>query len=157
MAVVGIGIMVGGRLQIGDTLGVAVAVLGILFFGIYAVMLRVGKNIDMTPAVLYGGIIGTLISMAVSMGTGVGLMIPWIEALWCSLLGVVQLGLGSVLFALAAQGVPAVQLTLFALGEPLLAPVWVWLVLGDVPTVATLTGGAILFAALALQISAAKK
>ena len=157
MAVVGIGIMVGGRLQIGDTLGVAVAVLGILFFGVYAVMLRVGKNIDMTPAVLYGGIIGTLISMAVSMGTGVGLMIPWIEALWCSLLGVVQLGLGSVLFALAAQGVPAVQLTLFALGEPLLAPVWVWLVLGDVPTVATLTGGAILFAALALQISAAKK
>lgn len=157
MAVVGIGIMVGGRLQIGDTLGVAVAVLGILFFGIYAVMLRVGKNIDMTPAVLYGGIIGTLISMAVSMGTGVGLMIPWIEALWCSLLGVVQLGLGSVLFALAAQGVPVVQLTLFALGEPLLAPVWVWLVLGDVPTVATLTGGAILFAALALQISAAKK
>jgi drug/metabolite transporter (DMT)-like permease len=111
----------------------------------------------MTPAVLYGGIFGTLISMAVSMGTGVGLMIPWIEALWCSLLGIVQLGLGSVLFALAAQGVPAVQLTLFALGEPLLAPVWVWLMLGNVPTVTTLTGGAVLFAALALQISVTKK
>ncbi|MAF07347.1 MAG: hypothetical protein CL389_05760 [Acidiferrobacteraceae bacterium] len=157
MAVIGIGIMVGGRLHIGDRFGVAVAVLGILFFGVYAVSLRAGKNIDMTPAVLYGGIIGTLISMSVSMGTGVGLVIPLIEVLWCSLLGVVQLGLGSVLFALAAQGVPAVQLTLFALGEPLLAPVWVWLTLGDVPTAATLTGGAILFAALALQISAAKK
>tara|TARA_B100000686_G_scaffold277480_1_gene296973 strand:+ start:5712 stop:6563 length:852 start_codon:yes stop_codon:yes gene_type:complete len=157
MAVAGIAIMVGGRLQVGDTIGVAVAVLGIVFFGIYAVTLRVGKNVDMTPAVLYGGAIGAVVSLSVSIGTGVGLVIPWIEAMWCSLLGVVQLGLGSVLFALAAQGVPAVQLTLFALGEPLLAPVWVWLMLGDLPTAATLTGGAILFAALALQISATKK
>ena len=157
MAILGIGIMVGGRLQIGDTVGVAVAVLGIVFFGVYAVSLRVGKNVDMTPAVFYGGAIGTAVSFSVSIGTGVGLAIPWIEAMWCSLLGVVQLGLGSVLFALAAQGVPAVQLTLFALGEPLLAPVWVWLMLGDVPTVTTLIGGAVLFAALALQVSASRK
>ena len=157
LAILGIGIMVGGRLQIGDTVGVAVAILGIVFFGVYAVSLRVGKNVDMTPAVFYGGAIGTAFSFSVSIGTGVGLAIPWIEAMWCTLLGVVQLGLGSVLFALAAQGVPAVQLTLFALGEPLLAPVWVWLMLGDVPTMTTLLGGAVLFAALALQVSASRK
>lgn len=157
MAILGIGIMVGGRLQIGDTVGVAVAILGIVFFGVYAVSLRIGKNVDMTPAVFYGGAIGTAVSLSASIGTGVGLAIPWIEAMWCSLLGVVQLGLGSVLFALAAQGVPAVQLTLFALGEPLLAPVWVWLMLGDVPTGTTLVGGAVLFAALALQVSASRK
>ena len=157
LAILGIGIMVGGRLQIGDTVGVVVAILGIVFFGVYAVSLRVGKNVDMTPAVFYGGAIGTAVSFSVSIGTGVGLAIPWIEAMWCTLLGVVQLGLGSVLFALAAQGVPAVQLTLFALGEPLLAPVWVWLMLGDVPTMTTLLGGAVLFAALALQVSASRK
>ena len=157
LAVLGIGIMVGGRLQIGDTVGVAVAILGIVFFGVYAVSLRVGKNVDMTPAVFYGGAIGTAVSFSVSIGTGVGLAIPWIEAMWCTLLGVVQLGLGSVLFALAAQGVPAVQLTLFALGEPLLAPVWVWLMLGDLPTMTTFLGGAVLFAALALQVSASRK
>ena len=157
LAILGIGIMVGGRLQIGDTVGVAVAILGIVFFGVYAVSLRVGKNVDMTPAVFYGGAIGTAVSFSVSIGTGVGLAIPWIEAMWCTLLGVVQLGLGSVLFALAAQGVPAVQLTLFALGEPLLAPVWVWLMLGDVPTMTTLLGGAVLFAALALQVSTSRK
>ena len=157
LAILGIGIMVGGRLQIGDTLGVAVAILGIVFFGIYAVSLRVAKNVDMTPAVFFGGAIGTAVSFSVSIGTGVGLVIPWIEAMWCTLLGVVQLGLGSVLFALAAQGVPAVQLTLFALGEPLLAPLWVWLMLDDLPTMTTLIGGAVLFAALALQVSASRK
>ena len=157
LAILGIGIMVGGRLQIGDTVGVAVAIVGIVFFGIYAVSLRVGKNVDMTPAVFFGGAIGTVASFTVSIGTGAGLVIPWIEAMWCTLLGVVQLGLGSVLFALAAQGVPAVQLTLFALGEPLLAPLWVWLMLDDLPTMTTLIGGAVLFAALALQVSASRK
>ena len=138
-------------------MGVAVAILGIVFFGVYAVSLRVGKNVDMTPAVFYGGAIGTTVSFSISIGTGVGLAIPWIEAMWCTLLGVVQVGLGSVLFALAAQGVPAVQLTLFALGEPLLAPLWVWLMLDNLPTMTTLIGGAVLFAALALQVSASRK
>jgi len=89
-----------------------------------------------------------------SLITGVGLWIPLSEVLWCSMLGVVQLGLGSVLFALAAQSVPAVQLTLFSLGEPVLAPLWVFFVFGEVPTWATLLGGAVLFSALGLQISA---
>ena len=147
----------GSEMCIRDSMGVAVAILGIVFFGVYAVSLRVGKNVDMTPAVFYGGAIGTAVSFSISIGTGVGLAIPWIEAMWCTLLGVVQVGLGSVLFALAAQGVPAVQLTLFALGEPLLAPLWVWLMLDDLPTMTTLIGGAVLFAARALQVSASRK
>jgi len=150
---VGISIMVGGRLQLGDTVGVAVAVLGIFFFGAYTVTLRVGKGIDMTPAVLYGGVIGASVGVLMSFATGVGLLIPPVEVLWCTLLGVVQLGIGSVLFALAAQTVPAVQLTVFALGEPLFAPVWAWIGIGEVPTWVTLLGGAVLFSALGLQLS----
>ncbi|MCP4828598.1 MAG: DMT family transporter [Proteobacteria bacterium] len=154
LAFVGITIMVGGSLQLGDTLGVTVAILGILFFGAYTVSLRVGKSADMTPAVFYGGVIGALIAMGMSFASGVGLTVPLVEALWCVLLGVVQLGVGSVLFALAAQSVPAVQLTIFALGEPLLAPLWAWIGVGEVPTWATLAGGAVLFSALGLQVSA---
>jgi drug/metabolite transporter (DMT)-like permease len=92
--------------------------------------------------------------MGMSFASGVGLTVPLVEALWCVLLGVVQLGVGSVLFALAAQSVPAVQLTIFALGEPLLAPLWAWIGVGEVPTWATLAGGAVLFSALGLQVSA---
>ena len=134
LGIVGLAIMVSGRLQLGDTLGVAVAILGIMFFGAYTVSLRVGKMLDMTPAVFYGGVIGALVGMSMSFVTGVGLAIPLAEAFWCTLLGIVQLGIGSVLFALAAQTVPAVQLTIFALGEPLLAPLWAWVGIGEVPS-----------------------
>ena len=153
LAFIGIAVMVGSRLQVGDTVGVAVAALGIAFFGAYTVTLRVLKHLDMTPAVFYGGLIGACVGGLMSAVTGVGLVIPVAEMLWCSMLGVVQLGLGSVLFALAAQSVPAVQLTLFSLGEPVLAPLWVFLVLGEAPAWTTLLGGVILFAALGLQIS----
>ena len=146
LGMVGLTIMVGGRLQLGDTLGVAVAILGIMFFGAYTVSLRVGKMLDMTPAVFYGGVM--------SFVTGVGLAIPLVEAFWCAFLGIVQLGIGSVLFALAAQTVPAVQLTVFALGEPLLAPLWAWVGIGEVPSGATMIGGAVLFSALGFQVSA---
>ena len=157
LAFIGIAIMVGSRLQVGDTIGVAVATLGIIFFGAYAVSLRVGKSLDMTPAVFYGGVFGAGIGFTMSMITGVGLVVPLGEALWCAMLGVVQLGLGSVLFALAAQTVPAVQLTLFSLGEPVLAPLWVLIVLGEAPTGATLIGGVVLFSALGLQLSARRR
>lgn len=66
----------------------------------------------------------------------------------CAGLGVFQLGIGSIMFALASATVPAVELTLFALGEPLLAPVWVWLVVGEVPPIASFIGGGLLFIAL---------
>ena len=154
LGVVGLAIMVGGRLQLGDTLGVAVAILGIMFFGAYTVTLRVGKMLDMTPAVFYGGVIGALVGLSMSFVTGVGLAIPLVEAFWCAFLGIVQLGIGSVLFALAAQTVPAVQLTVFALGEPLLAPLWAWVGIGEVPSGATMIGGAVLFSALGFQVSA---
>jgi drug/metabolite transporter (DMT)-like permease len=154
LAIVGLTIMVGGRLQLGDTAGVAVAILGIMFFGAYTVSLRAGKMLDMTPAVFYGGVIGALVGLSMSFVTGVGLAIPLVEAFWCAFLGIVQLGIGSVLFALAAQTVPAVQLTIFALGEPLLAPLWAWVGIGEVPSWATMIGGGVLFSALGFQVSA---
>ena len=45
----------------------------------------------------------------------------------------------------------ALSLTLLALTEMVLAPVWPWLALGEVPTVLTLVGGAIVFAAIVGQ------
>ena len=65
-----------------------------------------------------------------------------------------SLGIGSILFALAAQTVPAVQLTIFALGEPLLAPLWAWVGVGEVPSWTTMIGGGVLFSALGFQVSA---
>jgi hypothetical protein len=58
------------------------------------------------------------------------------------------------MFALASVTVPAVELTLFALGEPLLAPIWVWLVVSELPATSSFIGGGILLLALLTHLFA---
>ena len=43
---------------------------------------------------------------------------------------------------------PAAEVTLFTLLETVLAPLWVWLAIGETPTGLTLLGGAIILIAI---------
>ena len=66
-------------------------------------------------------------------------------------MGSVQLGLGSVCYTLGARHLPAAALQLLALLELVFLPLWVWLVVGEVPAPATLAGGGLVLAASVLQ------
>ena len=71
---------------------------------------------------------------------------PWPDAqAWGLLvaLGVVQLGLSYVCFARAIAHVPAVQSILVLSLEPILNPVWVFLVLGETPGTWAIAGGSL--------------
>jgi DME family drug/metabolite transporter len=156
LAGLGLTVMVGGNPVAGSLFGDLVALFGILGFGLYAIILRKGKAVDMTPAILYAGIFSALPSAAMAMTVGNGLIIPAQELLMCAILGVIQLGIGSIMFAVASVTVPAVELTLFALGEPLLAPIWVWMVVGEIPAISSFIGGGILLLALLTHLFAAQ-
>jgi DME family drug/metabolite transporter len=156
LAGLGLTVMVGGNPVAGSLFGDLVALFGILGFGLYAIILRKGKAVDMTPAILYAGIFSALPSAAMAITVGNGLIIPAQELLMCAILGVIQLGIGSIMFAVASVTVPAVELTLFALGEPLLAPIWVWMVVGEIPAISSFIGGGILLLALFTHLFAAQ-
>jgi drug/metabolite transporter (DMT)-like permease len=64
-------------------------------------------------------------------------------------MGVFQLGLALILFTIGSRSVPAADMTLLAMTEVVLAPLWVWLVFGETAGVFTLVGGALLLAAVA--------
>jgi len=64
-------------------------------------------------------------------------------------LGVFQVGVGFTLVVLGSRYVPAAQVGLLALVEPILAPVWAWMGVGEVPGLATIVGGTIIFLAIA--------
>lgn len=63
-------------------------------------------------------------------------------------LGVVQLGLASVLFAWGIKRVPAMEGILIAGLEPIFNPLWVFLALGERPSRNALIGGAIILVAV---------
>ena len=152
LAMIGIAVMVGGNPLEGGLYGDLIALLGMTGFGCYAVVLRTGKTVDMTPAVFYAGLFSAAFAAGMTLYQGNSLDIPMGDAIMCMFLGVVQLGIGSIMFAIASSVVPAVELTLIALGEPMLAPIWVWVFLGEVPAKATFLGGGILLAAVLLHL-----
>ena len=63
-------------------------------------------------------------------------------------MGCVQLGTGCLLATAASKHLSATELGLLALLEPILGPIWVWVLMGEHPGAATLVGGAIVLAAV---------
>jgi drug/metabolite transporter, DME family len=62
-------------------------------------------------------------------------------------LGVFQIGLAYVCLVAGIRGVPALEASLLLLLEPVLSPIWAWLVHGEAPGHWALLGGAIIMAA----------
>jgi len=69
---------------------------------------------------------------------------------WAVLLvaGVVQLGVPTVLYGKAIPHVRAIEAILIPVIEPVLNPVWVWLLVGEVPSGWALLGGAMVVGAV---------
>ncbi|PKL15380.1 MAG: EamA family transporter [Spirochaetae bacterium HGW-Spirochaetae-5] len=63
-------------------------------------------------------------------------------------LGVIQIGFSSILFAVAIKRITAVSAILIAVIEPVFNPVWVFLVLHESPGLHSIIGGAVIVAAV---------
>ncbi len=66
-------------------------------------------------------------------------------------LGVFQLGLAYVFLSRAIGRIPALEASLFLLAEPVLSPLWAWLVHGETPGPLALVGGTVILGATAAR------
>ena len=125
---------------LGDGLALLIAVM----FSIATVITRRHAQVRMTPAVC----LGTLMAVIASSLLAGGFAVSSADAFWLFLFGAVNLGMGLAMFATGARLIPAALAALVGTLEPVLGPVWVWLVHGEVPGTATIIGGSVVFAAL---------
>ena len=66
-------------------------------------------------------------------------------------LGLVQVGVSSVLFAYGIKRVSAVSANLIAVIEPVFNPVWVFLIIGELPSANAIIGGLMIIAAVTVS------
>lgn len=148
VAIAGIAIMVSDKSG-GVALKGSLAALGsALGFAIFTVALRWGKSGEMLPSVFLSGLFAILIMLAICQSQGLPVILSVRDGGIAMGMGVFQVGAGLVLYTLGSKGLPAAELTLLSLAEVVLAPLWVWLILGETATINTLLGGAILLAAI---------
>jgi drug/metabolite transporter (DMT)-like permease len=134
----------GDELSLEGYLGNGVALASGFCFGWLTLFLRRHRAESAISALVLGNLLAGLIGlpfMFQSMPDAIG---------WCGLLllGVVQLGLPYVMYALALRHVRAIEGILIPMIEPVLNPLWVFLLLGETPGSLALLGGAIILGAV---------
>lgn len=95
-------------------------------------------------AVVSGNLTAFLISLPFALPVGAHSAGDWSIIVY---LGVFQIALAYVLVASAINHIPALEASVILLIEPVLNPIWAWVVHGEVPGVWALVGGAIILGA----------
>lgn len=129
---------------IGDGLALLIAIA----FATATVITRRFSGVRMTPAVC----LGTLAGAAIGLSFAESIVVSRPDFALLVVFGAFNLGLGLALFVTGARLVPSALAALISTMEPVLGPVWVWLIHAEVPAPRTLAGGALVFVALIAHI-----
>jgi drug/metabolite transporter (DMT)-like permease len=145
VALAGITLMFAEGLDAGRSFGNVLALGVPTAFALNVVVLRrMHAAVDMVPAVMIAG----LISIVAALPFAVPLEPTARDLAVLAPMGFLQLGLGCLLMTKATRYLSAGEVGLLSLIETILAPLWVWLGVGERPTELALLGGLIVFGAL---------
>ncbi len=148
--VLGMSLFFVGKLRPQDVTGNFLALGSGVCFAFYVLLLRHSKarSVNSASSVIYGNLLLVLIAAPAGVKALQG--ITRHDAISVAYLGVVQIGIAYTLFTVAmARGVRSLDAGIVGYIEPVLNPLWVFLVLGERPSGwALLGGGIIVFAVM---------
>ena len=148
VAIAGIAIMVADKSGGVAVTGSLAALASAFGFAVFTVALRWGKSDEMLPSVFLSGLFGIIVTSGTCLFLELSLVLSIRDGGIAMGMGVFQVGAGLILYTLGSRSLPAAELALLSLAEVLLGPLWVWLFIGETATLNTLTGGAVLLAAI---------
>ena len=144
-AMAGLAVMVGSELAVSHYLGTLLALWIPIAYAASIIAVRRSKRDNMLVALCLAG----LVALVLSAFFVTDYALTSRDLIISLYLGVFQVGMGFTLVVLGSRHVPAAQVGLLALVEPILAPLWVWMGVGELPGLATIIGGSIIFLAIA--------
>jgi DME family drug/metabolite transporter len=106
------------------------------------------RGSSVASAAVAGNLIAAITAFAMATPLIEGRPVDWAVVLF---LGVCQLGIPYLFLARAVPQVRALEVSLFLLIEPVLNPIWAWLVHGETPGAATLAGGGVILGATVIR------
>jgi DME family drug/metabolite transporter len=139
ISLAGIGLMFADGLLEGRWAGNLAALAVVASFVVFLLIIRQRRGVDMLPATCLSGLV-----MA-------GVACLFVDSFALSphdltiavLMGCLQFGVGFWCFTVATRYIMASEVALFALTESILGPIWVWVGVGEEPSLLTLIGSGI--------------
>ncbi|MEK7477021.1 MAG: DMT family transporter [Candidatus Coatesbacteria bacterium] len=135
------------RLTVGGLWGNILALSSGVTFAGMATLLRKQKDASPLESILLGNVLTALIGLPFMFQGGPGGS-TWVGLI---LLGVFQLGLSYVVYVEAVKRITALEAILVTTIEPILNPLWVFLVLHEVPGPWAIVGGIVIVGAVTVR------
>ena len=148
-SILGAGIMVSDSYARGSLSGDLIAMAIALAQAVAIVVFRRHREVSMIPGISLAMLAAALLVAPLASFAPMSLS----DAGLIGFFGAGQLGLGLAMFATGARRIPAAETAMLGVLEPVIGPVWVWLMLGEKPSPAGFVGGGIVLAALVLFIA----
>ncbi len=150
LALFGVGIMVSDSAASGRLLGDSLSVIVAACLAATIVVARHYPRLQMTDPMCAACLITALVTAPLASPVQVSLN----ELMLFAVFGICQMGLGLIMFSAGVQRIPAAEAGLASVLETVLAPIWVWLAVGEVPgRLALIGGGVVLIAVLGHLVS----
>lgn len=146
-ALCGVAVMVGFGVEgglIGDILALGMT-------GSMAVFIVLARRYQDIPAMAVSAL-SPIVSALVAVPLAGTLNPSGHDLLVLALFGIVNSALGLSLFTLGSRLLPSIETALIGALDAPLAPIWVWLAFGETPSLATIIGGGMVFAAVGAHI-----
>lgn len=153
IALIGILVMVVEGLEAGNLFGNLIALVSALGFAVFSVSLRFRREAPKFATIALAGTLCALVTLLVIFFDNDTLAMP-LRNVYLSILHGIIVGFGLVLYSLGSKFLPAAQLTLLSMVEVVGGVLWVYLpIFGiyEVPSVLTVTGGAIVLSAIVID------
>jgi len=131
----------------GSRLGDLVAMLGAFFLACGFTFVRRFPQASTFAAISVSGLLTAVLILPLAAP----LTISQADLGYLLIMGIYMLPLGTALMFIGPRYIPAAEVGLLLLLESIMGPVWVWLILDEVPGERTLIGGAIVLSTLALN------
>ena len=156
LALLGVGVIAWDGLEAGrSTLGLLLSISVPMAFAGQTLALRRYRNVDMVPSICLGGIMSFFIAgfLGFTAGhAGGGFDVGLREVLLLAAMATLQLAIPLVFYIKGAHSVPAVTLTLVAMLDAVINPMWPWIFVGERPGEAAFMGGAIIVGAVLISV-----
>lgn len=144
----GITIMFSGGMESSNYIG-NIIILGVpIGFAFQLTILNYNSHIDFMPATFLGGVFSSLIGFIFMAN----LDISTHDLLLCLFMGAFQVGIGFMLITIGSRYIPPHRAALFLLMEPVLAPIWAFLGVGEIPSQTEMLGGLIVLSFVSYKI-----